>query len=169
MAANLRVLVVLGSISDADTVLKTTSVLDEFGVDYEAHVLSAHRSSEAALEKAKNAKAEGFSVIICAAGMAAHLAGVFAANSTLPVIGLPLSGGLPGGLDALYATVQMPSGYPVATVAVDGAKNAAYLAISILALQDEALEQKLVDFRRKTSDGIKEKDAEFQQRLKGQN
>lgn len=169
LAANLRVLVVLGSISDADTVLKTTSVLDEFGVDYEAHVLSAHRSSEAALECAKTAKEKGFSVIICAAGMAAHLAGVFAANSTLPVIGLPLSGGLPGGLDALYATVQMPSGYPVATVAVDGAKNAAYLAISILALQDAELEQKLVEFRRKTSDGIKEKDAEFQQRLKGQN
>lgn len=165
MSANLRVLVVLGSISDADCVLKCTDVLTEFGVDFEAHVLSAHRSSEAALECAKTAKEKGFSVIICAAGMAAHLAGVFAANTTLPVIGLPLSGGLPGGLDALFATVQMPSGYPVATVAVDGAKNAAYLAISILALQDEELENKLVEFRRKTSDGIKDKDAEFQQKL----
>lgn len=162
MSAHNRVLVVMGSISDADTVLKCTDILKKFDVDFEAHVISAHRTADAAAAAAKTAKEQGFGVIICAAGMAAHLAGSFAAHTTLPIIGLPLSGGIEDGLDALLSTVQMPSGFPVATVAVDGAKNAAYLAISILALSDAELAVKLKDFRSKTIDEIKQKDEQLQ-------
>ena len=160
-----RVLVVMGSMSDSGTVLKCTEVLKSFNVDFECHVVSAHRTPDAAISLAKNAESEGFSVIICAAGMAAHLAGVFAANSTLPVIGLPLSGGIADGMDALLSTVQMPSGFPVATVAVNGAKNAAYLAISILSLSNDELKTKLEAFRQTTADDIKVKDEELQAML----
>ena len=160
-----RVLVVMGSASDKDVVLKCVQVLQDFDVDFECHVASAHRTSDTAINLAKNAKDEGFGVIICAAGMAAHLAGVFAANTTLPVIGLPLSGGVQGGMDALLSTVQMPSGFPVATVAVNGAKNAAYLAISILALSNSELEKKLKDFRTNTANDIKAKDEQLQTEL----
>ena len=110
---------------------------------FRLHILSAHRTPAAAADFARSARANGFGVLICAAGMAAHLAGAFAGNSTLPVIGIPMKGGAADGLDALLATVQMPSGIPVATVALNGAKNAAWLAAEILALGDEALAAKL--------------------------
>ena len=133
----------MGSDSDWPVVKGSCTVLKDFGVPYEAHILSAHRTPEAAAAFARSARAEGYGVILCAAGMAAHLAGAFAANTTLPVVGIPMKGGAMDGLDALLATVQMPSGFPVATVALNGAKNAAWLAAEILALGDEALAAKL--------------------------
>ena len=138
-----KVAIIMGSDSDWPVVKSACTVLKEFGVPYEAHILSAHRTPEAAAAFAKSARANGYGVILCAAGMAAHLAGAFAANTTLPVVGIPMKGGAMDGLDALLATVQMPSGIPVATVALNGAKNAAWLAAEILALGDEALAEKL--------------------------
>ena len=138
-----KVAIIMGSDSDWPVVKGACTVLKDFGVPYEAHILSAHRTPEAAAAFAKSARAEGYGVILCAAGMAAHLAGAFAANTTLPVVGIPMKGGAMDGLDALLATVQMPSGIPVATVALNGAKNAAWLAAEILALGDEALAAKL--------------------------
>ena len=154
-----KVAIVMGSDSDWPVVKGACGVLKDFGVPYEARVLSAHRTPAAAAEFAKSARANGFGVILCAAGMAAHLAGAFAANTTLPVIGIPMNGGAMDGMDALLATVQMPSGFPVATVALNGAKNAAYLALSILALSDEELTAKLEKFRADTADAIAKKDA----------
>ncbi len=154
-----KVAIVMGSDSDWPVVKGACGVLKDFGVPYEARVLSAHRTPAAAAEFAKSARANGFGVILCAAGMAAHLAGAFAANTTLPVIGIPMKGGAMDGMDALLATVQMPSGFPVATVALNGAKNAAYLALSILALSDEELTAKLEKFRADTADAIAKKDA----------
>lgn len=151
--------VIMGSDSDWPIVKGACEVLKGFGVPFEAHVISAHRTPKAASEFAMHARENGFGVILCAAGMAAHLAGAFAANTTLPVIGIPMKGGAADGLDALLSTVQMPSGYPVATVAVNGAKNAAYLAVSILAVSDASLEAKLEDFRRDTAARIAAKDA----------
>ena len=138
-----KVAVIMGSDSDWPVVKGACQQLETFGIPYEAHILSAHRSPAAAADFARSARANGFGVLICAAGMAAHLAGAFAGNSTLPVIGIPMKGGAMDGLDALLATVQMPSGIPVATVALNGAKNAAWLAAEILALGDEALAEKL--------------------------
>lgn len=138
-----KVAIIMGSDSDWPVVKSACTVLKDFGVPYEAHILSAHRTPEAAAAFAKSARANGYGVILCAAGMAAHLAGAFAANTTLPVVGIPMKGGAMDGLDALLATVQMPSGIPVATVALNGAKNAAWLAAEILALGDEALAAKL--------------------------
>ena len=138
-----KVAIIMGSDSDWPVVKGACTVLKDFGVPYEAHILSAHRTPEAAAAFARSARAEGYGVILCAAGMAAHLAGAFAANTTLPVVGIPMKGGAMDGLDALLATVQMPSGFPVATVALNGAKNAAWLAAEILALGDEALAVKL--------------------------
>ena len=161
MAKCPEVLVVMGSISDAEKVKKAEDVLCEFDISYELRVISAHRTPLEAANLAKDARRRGFKVVICAAGMAAHLAGAFAANTTLPVIGLPLSGGLLGGVDALFSTVEMPSGYPVATVAVDGAKNAALLAISILAVNDEDITQKLEDYRLKISEEVLKIDDEI--------
>ena len=138
-----KVAVIMGSDSDWPVVKAACQQLASFGIPYEAHILSAHRTPAAAAEFAKNARANGFGVLICAAGMAAHLAGAFAGNSTLPVIGIPMKGGAADGLDALLATVQMPSGIPVATVAIGGAVNAALLAIEMLAISDEALAEKL--------------------------
>mgnify|MGYP000446838740 CR=1 FL=1 len=135
--------ILMGSDSDWPIMRKCAETLKSFDIAYEANVLSAHRTPAEAAEFAKNARANGFGVILCAAGMAAHLAGAFAANTTLPVIGIPMKGGAMDGLDALLATVQMPSGIPVATVALNGAKNAAWLAAEILALGDEALAAKL--------------------------
>ena len=129
-----KVAIIMGSDSDWPVVKGACTVLKDFGVPYEAHILSAHRTPEAAAAFARSARAEGYGVILCAAGMAAHLAGAFAANTTLPVVGIPMKGGAMDGLDALLATVQMPSGFPVATVALNGAKNAAYLAVAILAV-----------------------------------
>ena len=138
-----KVAVIMGSDSDFPVVRGALVQLKKFGVPFEARVLSAHRTPAEAAAFAKSAKANGFGIILCAAGMAAHLAGAFAANTTLPVIGIPMKGGAMDGLDALLATVQMPSGIPVATVALNGAKNAAWLAAEILALGDDALAAKL--------------------------
>ena len=142
-----KVAVIMGSDSDWPVVKGACQQLAAFGIPYEAHILSAHRTPAEAAEFAKNARANGFGVLICAAGMAAHLAGAFAGNSTLPVIGIPMKGGAVDGLDALLATVQMPSGIPVATVAIGGAVNAALLAMQMLAISDEELAKKLADKR----------------------
>lgn len=159
MLTQKKVAVIMGSDSDWPVVKGACAVLKEFGVPFEARILSAHRTPEAAAAFAKSARQEGFGVILCAAGMAAHLAGAFAANTTLPVIGIPMKGGAVDGLDALLATVQMPSGFPVATVALNGAKNAAYLAVAILAVADDALAEKLEQFRADTAATIAKKDA----------
>ena len=151
-----KVAIIMGSDSDWPVVKGACTVLKDFGVPYEAHILSAHRTPEAAAAFARNARAEGYGVILCAAGMAAHLAGAFAANTTLPVVGIPMKG---GAMDALLATVQMPSGFPVATVALNGAKNAAYLAVAILAVADDELAAKLDSFRADTAAAIAKKDA----------
>ena len=139
-----------------------------FDIPFEAHIMSAHRTPETAAAFAKGARSAGFGVIICAAGMAAHLAGAMAANTTLPVIGIPMRGGAVDGLDALLATVQMPSGIPVATVALNGAKNAAVLAAQILAVEDAALAEKLDAARARMAEQIAEKEAALQAELYGQ-
>lgn len=156
-----KVAIVMGSDSDLPVVEKAFGVLSEFGVPYEAHVFSAHRTPEAARAFVSSAKENGFGVIIAAAGMAAHLAGALAAGTVLPVIGIPIKSAGLGGLDALLATVQMPSGIPVATVAIDGAKNAAYLAVQILATSDEALYQKLLSARQNGAESVLKKDEEI--------
>ena len=138
-----KVAVIMGSDSDFPVVSPAIRRLKQFGIPVEARVMSAHRTPEDAAEFSKNAEKDGFGVIIAAAGKAAHLAGVLAAHTTLPVIGIPIKSSTLDGLDALLATVQMPSGIPVATVALNGAKNAAWLAAEILALGDEALAAKL--------------------------
>jgi len=153
-----KVAVIMGSDSDAEVVKKATAVLKEFDVPYEAHIYSAHRTPQEAADFSKNAEKNGFGVIICAAGMAAHLAGAIAANTTLPVIGIPIASGGLGGLDALLSTVQMPTGIPVATMAVNGAANAAILSIEILSLEDETLRKKLSDYRAAGAEKVKEKD-----------
>ncbi len=139
-----KVALIMGSDSDAPIIRRATDVLDAFGVPYEVHVYSAHRTPVEARDFTVGAKDAGFGVIIAAAGMAAHLAGAIAANTTLPVIGIPVNSGKMSGVDALLSTVQMPSGIPVATVAVDGGANAALLAIQMLALSDDELADKLV-------------------------
>ena len=154
-----KVAVIMGSDSDWPVVKGACAQLKALDIPFEAHILSAHRTPAEAAEFAKNARANGFGVILCAAGMAAHLAGAFAANTTLPVIGIPMKGGAMDGLDALLATVQMPSGIPVATVALNGAKNAAYLAVAILAVADDELAAKLDSFRADTAATIAKKDA----------
>ena len=160
-----KVAVIMGSDSDWPVVKAACTQLKEFGIPYEAHILSAHRTPAAAAEFAKNARGNGFGVLICAAGMAAHLAGAFAGNSTLPVIGIPMKGGAMDGLDALLSTVQMPSGIRVATVAINGAKNAAVLAAQILAVSDEALAAKLDAARTDMAAQIAQKEARRQEEL----
>ena len=160
-----KVAVIMGSDSDGPVVKGACTQLDALDIPYEAHILSAHRTPTQAAEFAKSARERGFGVVICAAGMAAHLAGAFAANTTLPVIGIPMKGGVLDGLDALLATVQMPGGIPVATVALNGAKNAAVLAAQILAVEDEALTRRLEAERRKMAEQIAEKDAKLQEEL----
>ncbi len=160
-----KVAVIMGSDSDWPTVKAACAQLKEFDIPFEAHIMSAHRTPVQAAEFAKSARQNGFGAIICAAGMAAHLAGAFAANTTLPVIGIPLKGGAMDGMDALLATVQMPSGIPVATVALNGAKNAAVLAAQILAVSDEALAAKLDAARVKMAEQIAEKEAKLQAEL----
>ena len=160
-----KVAVIMGSDSDWPVVKGACAQLDSFGIPYEAHILSAHRTPVAAAEFARSARANGFGVLICAAGMAAHLAGAFAGNSTLPVIGIPMKGGAMDGLDALLATVQMPSGIPVATVALNGAKNAAVLAAQMLAINDEALAAKLDAQRDDMAKQIAAKEAKLQTEL----
>ena len=165
MAEQKKVAVIMGSDSDWPTVKAACTQLKELDIPFEAHILSAHRTPAAAAEFAKAARANGFGAIICAAGMAAHLAGAFAANTTLPVIGIPMKGGAMDGLDALLATVQMPSGIPVATVALIGAKNAAVLAAQILAVSDDVLAAKLDKAREAMAAQIAEKEAKLQAEL----
>ena len=160
-----KVAVIMGSDSDWPVVKNACAQLAELNIPYEAHILSAHRTPAAAAEFAAGARQRGFGVIICAAGMAAHLAGAFAANTTLPVIGIPMKGGAMDGLDALLATVQMPGGIPVATVAINGAKNAAVLAAQILAVADQALAEKLEAARADMADQVAAKDARLQEEL----
>ena len=143
----MKVAVLMGSSSDQSKMAPALETLAQFGVAAEEHVLSAHRSPAAVAAFARGAREAGFGAVICGAGMAAHLAGAVAAQTTLPVIGVPLSGGALNGVDALYATVQMPRGIPVATVAVDGALNAALLAVEILAVNDRSLATKLAEYR----------------------
>lgn len=156
-----KVGIVMGSASDLPVVEKAIGVLREYGVTTEVRVLSAHRCPNEAREFAASARESGFSVLIAAAGMAAHLAGALAANTTLPVIGIPCKSANLDGMDALLSTVMMPSGIPVATVAVDGAKNAAILAVEILALGDEKLARKLRENREKETQAVLAKDAEI--------
>ena len=151
--------IMMGSDSDLPVVRKAIDTLASFDVPYEVHIYSAHRTPEQARDFAMNARANGFGAIICAAGMAAHLAGAIAANTTLPVIGIPMRSGALDGVDALYSTVMMPSGIPVATVAIDGAVNAALLAIEMLAITDEALARKLDDKRAADTAKVLEKNA----------
>ena len=160
-----KVAVIMGSDSDWPVVKGACAQLKALEIPFEAHILSAHRTPAEAAEFAKNARANGFGVILCAAGMAAHLAGAFAANTTLPVIGIPMKGGAMDGLDALLATVQMPSGIPVATVALNGAKNAAWLAAEILALSDDALAEKLAAERTAMAAQIAAKEEKLQNEL----
>lgn len=154
-----KVAIVMGSDSDLPVVSKAIKKLKEFGVEVEAHVMSAHRTPDAAAEFSKNAVKNGFGVIISAAGKAAHLGGVLAAHTTLPVIGIPIKSSTLDGLDALLATVQMPAGIPVATVAIDGAENAAILAVQMLALSEPKLAQKLDDMKEDMAKKVLEKDA----------
>lgn len=158
-----KVGIIMGSDSDLPVVQKAADMLSSFGVPYEMHVYSAHRTPVQAHDFSANAREAGFGVIIAAAGMAAHLAGALAANTTLPVIGIPMkSSTFTNGIDALLSTVQMPSGIPVATVAVDGAVNAALLAIQILAVEDKDLAKKLDDKRAADAQKVLMKDAALQ-------
>ena len=162
-----KVAVVMGSASDLPVAEKAVAVLREYEVPVEVRVLSAHRCPNEAREFAASARESGFSCLIAAAGMAAHLAGALAANCTLPVIGIPCGGGAFSGMDALLATVQMPSGIPVATVAVDGGKNAALLAIQILAVTDATLARKLGEARQREKAAVLAKDQELMERFQG--
>lgn len=150
----MKIAVIMGSISDRQISDDIVKVFDKFGVEYEVEVISAHRTPQRAFEFSKNAKENGFGAIISIAGKAAHLGGVLAANTTIPVIGVPVKSSTLDGLDALLATVQMPSGVPVATVAINGGKNAALLAIQILALSDEKLGQKLLDYKKELEEDV---------------
>jgi len=151
----------MGSTSDWGTMSAAAETLKEFGVEHEVHVISAHRTPDLAADFAKNAKANGYGVIIAAAGGAAHLGGVLAAMTTLPVIGVPIKSKALGGIDSLLSIVQMPSGIPVATMAIDGAKNAALYAIHIMALSDQGLSAKLDEFRRKQTQKVLDAKIEY--------
>ena len=159
-----KVAVIMGSDSDFPTVSAAIKRLKALEIPVEVHVMSAHRTPHAAAEFAQNAVQNGFGVIIAAAGKAAHLGGVLAAHTTLPVIGIPIKSSTLDGLDALLATVQMPSGIPVATVAIDGADNAAILAAQMLALSDETLAAKLLEMKQQMADGEAKKDAAIQEK-----
>ena len=161
-----KVLVVMGSDSDYPVMEACFKTLRDFGVTFDATVCSAHRTPDRAAELAKSAADEGYGVIIAAAGLAAHLPGVLAAMTTLPVIGVPIHGGALNGLDALYAIVQMPSGIPVATVAIDGAANAAILAVQMLSLGEPDLMAKLADHKAGLADAVAKRNLRLQEKLK---
>jgi len=165
-----KVLIIMGSDSDLPVMDETAAMLKKFGVPYEMRVSSAHRSPERTATLAAEAERRGVKVIIAGAGMAAHLAGVMAAGTALPVIGVPIGGGVLGGVDALYSTVQMPAGIPVATVAVGkaGARNAGILAVQMLALSDESLTDKLWEFKKEMAREVEEKDQALQKRIAAQ-
>ncbi len=156
--------ILMGSDSDLPVMDKAAEVLTQMGVAWEMDISSAHRLPDKTADYARSARERGIEVLICGAGMAAHLAGVVASHTTLPVIGIPLKSGAIGGVDALYSTVQMPPGIPVATVAVDGGKNAAYLACSILSIKRPELAEKLEQFREATRNELLEKSAELKKR-----
>ena len=160
-----KVAIIMGSDSDLPVVEKAVNTLKEFGVPYEMHVFSAHRTPEESKEFSQNAAKNGFGAIIAAAGMAAHLAGAIAANTVLPVIGIPVKSQVLEGMDALLSTVQMPSGIPVATVAINGAVNAALLAIQILATSDEELYNKLLAHRRAGYEKVIEKNKAIEEQF----
>lgn len=160
-----KVAILMGSDSDLPIVKGAINTLKSFDIPVEVHVLSAHRTPKQASEFAENAKANGFGVFICAAGKAAHLAGVIAASTTLPVIGLPIKSSTLDGLDSLLSTVQMPKGIPVATVAVDGADNAGILAAQILALSDDTLSQKLEKMKEDMVKEVLQKDTKLQSEI----
>lgn len=160
-----KVAVVMGSDSDLETMKPCIARLQSFGIPAEVRVISAHRTPAAAEQFASGARENGFGVIIAAAGKAAHLAGVLAAYTTLPVIGVPIKTSMMGGLDSLLSMVQMPKGIPVACVAVDGADNAAILAAQMLALSDEALAGQLSDFKVKMAEEVAEKDRHISEKL----
>ena len=157
-----KVAIIMGSDSDLPVVKDAVKELKKFNVPYEVHVMSAHRTPEQASEFSKNAVKNGFGVIISAAGKAAHLGGVLAAHTILPVIGIPIKSSTLDGLDALLATVQMPKGIPVATVAIDGAGNAGILAVQMLALSDPELAKKLETMKKDMADAVVEKDKKIQ-------
>jgi 5-(carboxyamino)imidazole ribonucleotide mutase len=163
----LKVLIVMGSDSDADQVLPAAAVLKEYDVPVEVAVASAHRSPDRVIEMARAARKNGFGVVIAAAGGAAHLAGVFAANTTLPVVALPVAWGTLGGVDALLSSVQMPGGVPIASVGIGGAKNAGNFAAAILAASDSVLAAKLDAARVKQAAGVVEADARLKAKLAG--
>lgn len=144
----MKVAILMGSEKDMPKMEAAANVLTEFGIEHEVHVMSAHRTPAKVAEFCASARDNGYAALICGAGKAAHLAGAAAAHSTLPVIGVPIAAGGLGGVDALYATVQMPTGIPVATVAIDSAANAAYLAAAIISVSDETVASKLDDYRR---------------------
>ena len=160
-----KVAVIMGSDSDLPVVQKCLDQLKKFGIPFEAHVFSAHRTPALVEKFASSAKDNGFGVIIAAAGKAAHLGGVIAAYTTLPVIGIPIKSSTMDGLDSLLSMVQMPGGIPVATVAIDGAQNAAILAAQILALSDDALAVKLDEFKKDMESGVVAKDRKLQETL----
>ena len=160
-----KVGIIMGRDSDLPVVRKAADTLRALGIPYEAHVYSAHRTPEESSRFASQARENGFGVLIAAAGMAAHLAGAIAANTTLPVIGIPIRSAQLGGMDALLSTVQMPTGIPVATVAIDGAANAALLAAQILAVEDAALAEKLAQRRKADADKVRARDAAVEARL----
>ena len=162
-----KVGIIMGSDSDLPIIQKATDTLKSLDIPFEVHIYSAHRTPEEARDFALNARRNGFGCIIAAAGMAAHLAGAIAANTTLPVIGSPCKGGMMDGLDALLATVQMPSGIPVATVAVGGGVNAALLAAQIIAVSDPELAEKLDNKRRADAEKVLAKDAALQAEING--
>ena len=161
-----KVAIIMGSDSDLPIVTPAIKQLKELGIETEVRVMSAHRTPEAAHDFSQNAINNGFGVIIAAAGMAAHLGGVLAASTTLPVIGIPCSAKVLDGMDAMLATVMMPPGIPVATVGVNAARNAALLAAQILAVGDDDLMQKLIDMRKDMAEQVAQKDAALQEKLK---
>lgn len=165
MAENKKVAIVMGSDSDLPVVQKAMDTLKKMGILYEVHVMSAHRTPFQACEFSKNARENGFGVIIAAAGKAAHLAGVLAAHTTLPVIGIPIKSSTLDGLDALLSTVQMPSGVPVATVAIDGAENAAILAAQIIGVANEKVARQLAILKKDMETAVLLKDKELQNKL----
>ncbi|WP_288624605.1 5-(carboxyamino)imidazole ribonucleotide mutase [uncultured Brachyspira sp.] len=161
-----KVGIIIGSDSDLPIIEKAIDILKDFSIPFEVHIYSAHRTPEKAIEFSKNAEKNGFGVIIAAAGMAAHLAGVIAANTILPVIGIPCKSQNLEGIDALLSTVQMPSGIPVATVAINGGVNAALLSIEILAVNDKELSKKLKEKRIKDSEAVLQKDIAINEKFK---
>lgn len=160
-----KVLVVMGSDSDLPVMAACMRMLDDFAIPHDVRICSAHRSPDLAAQMARDAAGDGYGVLIAAAGLAAHLPGVLAAYTILPVIGVPIKSGALAGQDALYAIVQMPAGIPVATVAIDGAANAAILAARILAVQDEGLQARLYQYKQKLADSVVERQKKLDEQL----